>query len=332
MTPGGAPRPAREHELRPGDRRLLEQYLSHLRIERGLSPHTLAAYERDLRRYLLELSRQDVDPAAVDPQQLGTWLQALRTGADGGSVLSAASAARSLAAVRGLHSFLDAERVSTTGDPSRLVPTPALPRRLPHPLSIDQVEALIEAAGRPGTGRDSTARALRDRALLEVLYGLGARISEATGLDVDDIGAQERAAVLRGKGDKHRVVPIGRFALEALDAYLTRGRPSLAARGRGTAAVFLGSRGTRLTRQAAWQVVQRAAAAAELTDLPEPISPHTLRHSYATHLLHGGADVRSVQELLGHASVTTTQLYTQVTVDSLRETHAGAHPRARRGA
>src|SRR5699024_5931039 len=304
----------------------------HLRIERGLSANTLAAYRRDLRRYLAELARRDIDATAVDPQQLGRWLQSLRTGADGGSVLSASSAARSLAAVRGLHSFLDAERVSSSGDPARLVPSPALPRRLPHPLAIAQVEALIEAAGRPSTGRDATARALRDRALLEVLYGLGARISETTGLDVDDIDAQERAAVLRGKGDKHRVVPVGRFALEALEAYLTRGRPVLAARGTGTPAIFLGSRGTRLTRQAAWQVVQRAADAAELSDLPEPISPHTLRHSYATHLLHGGADVRAVQELLGHASVTTTQLYTQVTVDSLRETHAGAHPRARRGA
>lgn len=332
MTPGGAPRPAQEQALRPGDERILEQYLSHLRIERGLSANTLAAYRRDLRRYLADLARQDIDPTAVVPQQLSTWLQALRTGADGGSILSAASATRSLAAVRGLHAFLDGERASTSGDPSRLVPTPSLPRRLPHPLAIDQVEALIEAAGRPGTGRDATARALRDRALLEVLYGLGARISEATGLDVDDVEVTQRAAVLRGKGDKQRVVPVGRFALEALEAYLTRGRPVLAERGKGTPAVFLGSRGTRLTRQAAWQVVQRAAEAAELTGLSEPISPHTLRHSFATHLLHGGADVRSVQELLGHASVTTTQLYTQVTVDSLRETHAGAHPRARRGA
>lgn len=329
MTGGGVPRPERESTLRPGDRRILEQYLSHLRIERGLSANTLGAYRRDLERYLADLARQEIDPSAVDPQQLGRWLQALRTGADGGSVLSAASAARSLAAVRGLHSFLDAERVSTTGDPSRLVPSPTLPKRLPHPLSIEQVEALIKAAGQPGTGRDATERALRDRALLEILYGLGARISEATGLDVDDIDPQERAAVLRGKGDRHRVVPVGRFALDALEAYLTRGRPTLAARGSGTPAVFLGSRGTRLTRQAAWQVVQHAAEAAELTELAEPISPHTLRHSYATHLLHGGADVRSVQELLGHASVTTTQLYTQVTVDTLRETHAGAHPRAR---
>src|SRR5699024_10619446 len=231
VTPGGAPDPAPEQALRPADERILEQYLSHLRIERGLSANTLAAYRRDLRRYLAELARRDIDATAVDPQQLGRWLQSLRTGADGGSVLSASSAARSLAAVRGLHSFLDAERVSSSGDPARLVPSPALPRRLPHPLAIAQVEALLEAARRPSTGRDATARALRDRALLEVLYGLGARISETTGLDVDDIDAQERAAVLRGKGDKHRVVPVGRFALEALEAYLTRGRPVLAARG-----------------------------------------------------------------------------------------------------
>jgi len=329
VSEGAGPHPTGEQTLRPGDRRVLEQYLSHLRIERGLSANTLSAYRRDLVRYLSHLAAEQVDPAEVDPAQVSAWLQSLRTGADGGAPLAASSAARSLAAVRGLHAFLDAERVSGTGDPSRLVPAPARPRTLPHPLGIDDVLALIEAAARPGTGPLSTERALRDRALLELLYGIGARISEATGLDLDDIDRAQRAAVLRGKGDKHRVVPVGRYALEAVDAYLTRGRPALASRGRGTPALFLGSRGTRLTRQAAWQVVQRAASDAELS---ASVSPHTLRHSYATHLLRGGADVRSVQELLGHASVTTTQLYTQVTVDSLREIHAGAHPRAGRGA
>lgn len=314
-------------QLAPTARRLLEQYLSHLRIERGLSANTLAAYRRDLVRYLRHLEAAGVAVGSVDPATAASFLQVLRSGEDGGAALAASSAARAMAAVRGLHGFLDAERASDTGDPTRVVPSPALPRRLPHPLPIAEVTALLEAAGRPGAGRDAAERALRDRALLEILYGLGARISEAEGLDVDDVDREQRSAVLRGKGDKHRVVPIGGYALDALDAYLTRGRPTLARRGRGTPAIFLGSRGTRLTRQAAWQVVQRAAAAAGIT---AEVSPHTLRHSYATHLLQGGADVRAVQELLGHASVTTTQLYTQVTVDSLREVHAQAHPRARR--
>ncbi|HIY25060.1 MAG TPA: site-specific tyrosine recombinase XerD [Candidatus Brachybacterium merdigallinarum] len=333
MTPGGGAHPRSGTEaLRPGDRRLLEQYLSHLRIERGLAVNTVSAYQRDLLRYLRHLDGRGVDPLAVTPADLGQWLQAVRTGEDGGAPLSASSASRALASVRGFHSFLDAEQASRTGDPSRVLPTPAQSRRLPHPLSISQVEALIAAAARPGTGSLATERALRDHALMELLYGLGARISEVIGMDVDDIDLSERSARLHGKGDKQRVVPIGRYALEALEAYLTRGRPALAARGRGTPAILLGARGTRLTRQAAWQVVRRCAETAELTDLSEPISPHTLRHSFATHLLLGGADVRSVQELLGHASVTTTQLYTEVTVDSLREAHAEAHPRARRGA
>lgn len=312
-------------ELWAGDDRQLEQYLSHLRIERGLSANTLAAYRRDLSRYLVWLRAEGIDLGAVSPAQLGAWMQAIRTGADGGSALAASSAARALAAVRGLHAFLDQERASSTGDPTRLLPAPSRPLRLPHPITIDEVTRLIEAASLPGTGALPTERALRDRALVELLYGLGARISEVVGLDVDDIDRTSRAALLRGKGDNQRIVPVGRYALEALDAYLTRARPSLAAKGRGTPALLLGVRGTRLTRQAAWQIIQRAAEAA---GLPPSISPHTLRHSYATHLLHGGADVRTVQELLGHASVTTTQLYTQVTVDSLREAHAAAHPRA----
>lgn len=306
-------------------RRLLEHYLTHLRVERGLSANTLSAYRRDLERYLGHLETEQVALTEAGPEQVSGWMQQVRTGADGGTPLAASSTARALAAVRGLHAFLAEEQESAT-DPARLQAAPATPKRLPHPLEISQVEHLLDAAGREGSGPLSVERSLRDRALLEVLYGLGARISEAIGLDVDDVDRASRAAVLHGKGDKQRVVPVGRYALESLDAYLTRGRPALAARGRGTAALFLGSRGTRLTRQSAWQVVKAAAAAADLT---EQVSPHTLRHSYATHLLHGGADVRAVQELLGHASVTTTQLYTQVTVDSLREAHAAAHPRAR---
>lgn len=323
-----APQPPDPRPLSPAAQRVLEQYLSHLRIERGLSANTLAAYRRDLERYLRHLDREGIAVTAVAPAVPAAWLGALRTGADGGRPLAASSASRALAAVRGLHAFLDAERSSDTGDPTRLVPAPARARRLPHPLPLDEVLALLEAAGRPGPGRDAEARALRDRALVELLYGLGSRISEAVGLDVDDVDRDARAALLRGKGDKQRVVPVGRFALEALDAYLTRARPVLARHGRGTPALLLGARGTRLTRQAAWQVVRRAA---EDAGIRTAVGPHTLRHSYATHLLQGGADVRAVQELLGHASVTTTQLYTQVTVDSLREVHASAHPRAQGG-
>ncbi|GAB2543922.1 site-specific tyrosine recombinase XerD [Brachybacterium huguangmaarense] len=319
----GAPRP--DGGPRRGDDRVLEQYLAHLRVERGLAANTVAAYRRDLTRYLGHLAARGTALAETAPDDVTAWIQAIRAGEDGRAPLAATSAARALAAVRGLHAFLEEEGATPDGDPTASLPAPARARRLPHPISLDEVERLLEAAARPRTGSLATERALRDRALLEVLYGLGARISEAIGLDIDDLSAVERQAVLRGKGDKHRVVPVGSYAIAAVEAYATRGRPALAQRGRGTPALFLGSRGTRLTRQAAWTIVQEAADAA---DLSGRISPHTLRHSYATHLLHGGADVRSVQELLGHASVTTTQLYTQVTVDSLREAHAAAHPRA----
>jgi integrase/recombinase XerD len=312
--------------------RLLEQYLTHLRIERGLSANTVAAYRRDLTRYLLHLQDAGVDPADAGSDEVTSWMRTVREGADGRAPLAVSSAARALAAVRGLHAFLDQEGAAPA-DPTRTVTTPARPRTLPHPLGIDEAQRLVEAAGAPHQGRFPVERELRDRALLEVLYGLGARVSETIGMDLDDLtlegGSTGPTALLRGKGDKQRVVPMGRFATEALGAYLARARPGLAARGTGTPAVFLGVRGTRLTRQAAWQVVQDAAARA---DLAGRIGPHTLRHSFATHLLHGGADVRAVQELLGHASVTTTQLYTQVTIDSLREAHAAAHPRSRRQA
>jgi integrase/recombinase XerD len=209
----------------------------------------------------------------------------------------------------------------TAVDPAREVRPPAPARRLPKAIRVDQVEALLAAAG-----AEATPLALRDRALLEVLYGTGARISEAVGLDVDDLDLEAGSVRLDGKGGKQRVVPVGSYARSAVEGYLVRARPGLAARGRGTPALFLNARGGRLSRQSAWAVLQAAVARA---GLHVEVSPHTLRHSFATHLLDGGADVRVVQELLGHASVTTTQVYTLVTVDRLREVYATAHPRAR---
>jgi len=229
--------------------------------------------------------------------------------------------------VRGLHALELREGLAAT-DPARQVRPPAPPRRLPKAISVAEVERLIEAAASPVSGEPA---ALRDRALLELLYGTGARISEMVGLDIDDVElrAPERGGAVRltGKGSKQRVVPVGSYARAALEAYLVRGRPVLAGAGHQRAvgpAMFLNARGGRLTRQGAWMVLRAAAARARLGD----VSPHTLRHSFATHLLEGGADVRVVQELLGHASVTTTQVYTLVTVDHLREVYAAAHPRA----
>lgn len=247
------------------------------------------------------------------------FLAALRSGGDGHPALSATSAGRAVVAVRGFHRFAVREGWTRT-DPAALVRPPAPARRLPKAISLDEVERLLAAAGAP-----QTPLALRDQALLEVLYGTGARISEAVGLAVDDLDREEGVVRLAGKGGKQRVVPVGSYALEAVHAYLVRGRPVLAAAGRGTPALFLNARGGPLSRQSAWAVLRACAARAGVS---AEISPHTLRHSFATHLLDGGADVRVVQELLGHASVTTTQIYTLVTVDRLREVYAGAHPRA----
>lgn len=254
----------------------------------------------------------------------------LRHGSPDLPPLAASSAARALVAVRGWHRFLAAEGDVDT-DPSRQVAPPTPPRRLPKAIRLDQVEAILAAAA-----VGDTAASLRDRALLEVLYGTGARVSEAIGLDVDDVSFGEPGATgdspgdgivrLFGKGRKERLVPLGRYAEDALNAWLVRGRPSMSRKGRGTAAVFLNQRGGRLSRQSAWAILQRAAERAGVTGV---ISPHTLRHSFATHLLDGGADVRVVQELLGHASITTTQIYTMVSTEHLREVYAQSHPRAR---
>ena len=306
--------------------RAVRSYLDHLVVERGLADNTLKSYRRDLRRYVAWLATQGVEGLdAVREETVTAFLMALREGDADHPPLSAGSAARTVVAVRGFHKFAVREGISQV-DPSAAVRPPAPAKRLPKALPLADIERILDAAGAPGT-----ALALRDRALLEVLYGTGARISEAVGLDLDDLDLGEPdvagggTVLLRGKGSKERMVPVGSYAQEAVEAYLVRGRPELSSVGRGLPAVFLNARGGRLSRQSAWTVLVKAAERAGVT---AEVSPHTLRHSFATHLLDGGADVRVVQELLGHASVTTTQVYTLVTVDSLREVYATAHPRA----
>lgn len=302
----------------------IDTYLDHLAVERGAARNTLSSYRRDLDRYARFLADRGIeDLRSVDEADVSEFVVSLRKGdPESGTVpLAASSAARALIAVRGLHRFAAAEGV-TSVDVARAVKPPTPGRRLPKSLSLDDVLAVLDAAG--GDGASDNPRTVRDRALLELLYSTGARISEAVGLDVDDLDTESRAVLLRGKGGKERVVPVGRPAIAAIDAYLVRGRPALSVR--GTPALFLNIRGGRLSRQSAWQVLHTAAEKAGIT---VAVSPHTLRHSFATHLLDGGADVRVVQELLGHASVTTTQIYTMVTVGALREVWAQAHPRAR---
>jgi integrase/recombinase XerD len=293
-------------------------------VERAASPNTLASYRRDLRRYVGVLTgygRRSL--AEVVPGDVTSYLSGLREGDPEHRPLAPPSAARAVVAVRGLHRFAVREGLAPA-DPAAEVHPPVPPRRLPKAIGVDEVAALLEASG-----FDNTPVALRDRALLEFLYATGARISEAVGLAVDDLRLRDRgppAVKLSGKGGKQRVVPVGSYARAALDAYLVRSRPVLAAAGAGTSALFLNARGGRLSRQSAWTVIRSAA---EKAGLSAELSPHTLRHSFATHLLDGGADVRVVQELLGHASVTTTQVYTLVTIERLREVYVAAHPRAR---
>ena len=300
--------------------RAAQAYLDHLAVERGLATNSLAAYGRDLRRYLEFCAGRGItSPEQVTEADLGDFLAWLRTGAADHPPLSAASAARTLVAVRGFHRFALREGLAPT-DPGREVRPPAAAKRLPKALTVDEVNAILNSTG----GAAAEPLSLRDRALLEFLYGTGARISEATGLDLDDLDLESGVALLRGKGGKQRLVPVGRHARDALQAYLVRVRPGLLTGGQP--AVFLNSRGGRLSRQSAWTILRSAA---DRAGVGAEVSPHTLRHSFATHLLDGGADVRVVQELLGHASVTTTQVYTKVTVDHLREVYALAHPRAR---
>ena len=310
---------------------MVRGYLDHLTVERGLSANTLASYRRDLERYLRHLAAAGIaDLTAVTPAHVEAYLGRLREGDAEHPPLSTASAARALSAIRGLHRFAVREGL-VTNDASRDVRPPVPPRRLPKALTVAEVTRLLEGVAPGSPTGPHAALALRDRALLEFLYGTGARISEAVGAAVDDLDEADGTVLLRGKGGRSRIVPIGGYAADALRAYLVRARPQLAAAGRGTPAIFLNARGGRLSRQGAWAILRRAARQAGLpVEGPRAVSPHTLRHSYATHLLDGGADVRVVQELLGHASVTTTQVYTLVTVDRLREVYATSHPRAQR--
>jgi len=297
----------------------VEDYLRHLVVERGLSDNTVQAYRRDLLRYQEYLGSRGIGSLAevtrVDVEEFRRHLDHIG--------LAPASVTRCVVAVRNLHRFAVGSG-QVQADVTAGMSPGTRSRRLPKALTMDQVESLLAA---PDT---STVEGLRDAALLELLYGTGARVSEVCALDVDDIRPvlddPDLGLRLIGKGDKERIVPLGSYAAKAVDAWLIRGRPAWAEIGNGEHALLLNTRGRRLSRQSAWAVIRRAGEAAGLD--VEHLSPHSLRHSYATHLLDGGADVRVVQELLGHSSVTTTQIYTLVTADHLREVYRSSHPRA----
>ena len=304
---------------------LVDSYLRHLTIERGMAKNTLAAYRADLARYSSFLEEKGIEhPGQITELAITEFAESLKLK----SGLISSSVARVLAGVRGLHKFWLLENI-TPGDVAAAVKPPKSPRNLPKAITVDQIEKLLAAAG-PDPADEAAMAAdpvrVRDRAMLELLYATGARISELINLDLDDL-VDPTLVRLFGKGSKERIVPVGGYAQRALDAYLVRTRPTLVGQGKGTPALFLNQRGGRLSRQSAWQIISEGARVAEL---PGEISPHTFRHSFATHLLEGGADVRVVQELLGHSSVATTQIYTLVTVDKLREIYGTAHPRARR--
>lgn len=305
--------------------RQIDSYLRHLTVERGMSKNTLAAYRRDLARYEQFLTERGVDSVETISELTVNDFGIALTAKWG---LAATSVARVLSGVRGFHRYLMIEGVTANDNAARVKP-PKPPRRLPKAITVAQIEALLQSSGPEATDEDAMALdpiKVRDRAILELLYATGARVSEVVSLDVDDLVDQTMVRLF-GKGSKERIVPVGSYAQRAVEAYLVRVRPVLAKLGKGTPAVFLNQRGSRLSRQSVWQIISDAATAAKLG---AEVSPHTLRHSFATHLLEGGADVRVVQELLGHSSVATTQIYTLITVDALREVYSTAHPRARR--
>ena len=298
------------------------RFLDHVTVERGLADNTLAAYRHDLERYVAFLTARGVDDIRrVDPNLVRSFVASLSASTHGadGEPYKATTVVRTLSTVRSFHRFCVREKIAQD-DPAAGVVRPRLPRTLPHPLTVEEAIALVES---PVT---ATPAGLRDRAILELLYGGGLRISELTGLDVDDVDLDDGVVRVLGKGGKERDVPIGAPARDAIGAYLTAGRPALAA-ARSRGALFLNTRGGRLTRQSCARLLD---AHARVAGIHRTVTPHDLRHSFATHLLEGGADVRVVQELLGHASVATTQIYTLVTTEHVRSVYYTAHPRARK--
>ncbi|NLW13296.1 MAG: site-specific tyrosine recombinase XerD [Trueperella sp.] len=296
----------------------MDQYLAHLSVERSLSANTIAAYRRDIGHYVAHLQSRGVSTFdSVSTEDAASFVDYLRSG-QAGTKMAAASVARMVTSIRRVHEFLMLEGRTAT-DPTTDVRPPQQGERLPKAITIEQMSTLIDAAS-VGEGPIP----LRDRALVEVLYGTGARVSEAVRLTPDDVDIDSATIRLFGKGRKERMLPLGRYAIDGIEQYLVRGRPELAAKGKGNPYLFLNKRGNPLSRQSAWTAIQEIAQRAKIDD----VSPHTFRHSFATHLLQGGADVRIVQEMLGHSSVTTTQIYTKVTTETLRETYASSHPRA----
>lgn len=308
--------------------RLLEQFLTHIGVERGLAQSTVDAYASDLRRYLDWLEARGVHgPAAVTRQDVEDYVADLDGAGESGR-----SKARRLASIHAFHRFALAQQ-AVASDVAATVKAPKGAGTLPDVLTVDEVARLLEAVPQPGgagVAGVEDAVLVRDRALLELMYATGARVSEIVGADIDDMDFDEHVIRVTGKGSKQRLVPVGGYACQALQRYLDEARPVLGRRKRsGSAerrALFLNKRGCRLSRQSVWEVVK---AAGERAHIAKPLHPHTLRHSFATHLIQGGADVRTVQELLGHASVTTTQIYTHVSPETLIEAYLTAHPRAR---
>ena len=301
----------------------IDEWLGYLRVERGSSINTVSNYKRDIEHYRLDLESHGInDLKTIKSADIERHLADLSAGTVSGKPAAASSIARASAAIRSFHTFVSATSPDIH-NPAARITSPKQGSHLPQALSVEQVSALLDAAR---VGDDVIS--LRDSALLELLYATGARVSEAVGLALDDLDLDEELPVIRlfGKGRKERIVPLGSYAKAAIEAYIVRSRPVLAQRGQGSPALFLNSRGRALSRQSAWEIIQRAAARA---GIDEDVSPHTLRHSFATHLLEGGASIRDVQELLGHASVQTTQIYTRVTPTTLKEVYQLAHPRAK---